>query len=137
MQKKLEYRAENILSRSMSSLYIETSQTALMRCCLFKGRFLCWPRSNWSSFGFWHFKKRYGQSVNKNRYKMSCSWNLSLHFLTVNLLKIFFFNLWCTIALSRGRPLFLTEIEWDLILILTSHIKVKKVSSFSRYTYAE
>ena len=40
-------------------------------------------------------------------------------------------------VLSRGRPLFLTQIEWDLTLILTSHIKVRKVSSFGRYMYSE
>ena len=27
-------------------------------------------------------------------------------------------------VLSRGRPLFLTQVEWDLVLILTSHIKI-------------
>ena len=40
-------------------------------------------------------------------------------------------------VLSRGRPLFLTQIEWDLDLILTSPIKVRKVSSFGRYMYLE
>ena len=40
-------------------------------------------------------------------------------------------------VLSRGRPLFLTQIEWDLNLILTSPIKVRKVSSFGRYMYLE
>ena len=30
----------------------------------------------------------------------------------------------------QGKTLFLTQTEWDLILILTSHIKVRKVSSF-------
>ena len=40
-------------------------------------------------------------------------------------------------VLSRGRPLFLTQIEWDLTLILTSHIKVRKVSSFGQYMYSE
>ena len=40
-------------------------------------------------------------------------------------------------VLSRGRPLFLTQIEWDLTLILTSHIKVRKVSSFGHYMYSE
>ena len=40
-------------------------------------------------------------------------------------------------VLSRGRPLFLTQIEWDLTLIITSHIKARKVSSFGHYMYSE
>ena len=40
-------------------------------------------------------------------------------------------------VLSRGRPLFLTQIEWDLTLILISHIKVRKVSRFDHYMYSE
>ena len=40
-------------------------------------------------------------------------------------------------VLPRGRPQFLTQIEWDLTLILTSHIKVRKVSSFGQYMYSE
>ena len=40
-------------------------------------------------------------------------------------------------VLSRGRPLFLTQIEWDLTLIRTSQIKVRKVSSFGHYMYSE
>ena len=40
-------------------------------------------------------------------------------------------------VLSRGRPLFLTQIEWDLTLILTSDIKIRKVSSFVQDMYSE
>ena len=40
-------------------------------------------------------------------------------------------------VLPRGRPQFLTQIERDLTLILTSHIKVRKVSSFGQYMYSE
>ena len=40
-------------------------------------------------------------------------------------------------VLFRGRPLFLTQIEWDLTLILPSQIKVRKVSSFGHYMYSE
>ena len=42
-------------------------------------------------------------------------------------------------VLSRGIPLFLTQIEWDLTLILTSLSlkKVRKVSSFGHYMYSE
>ena len=40
-------------------------------------------------------------------------------------------------VLSRGRPLSRTQIEWGLTLILTSHIKIRKVSSFGQYMYSE
>ena len=40
-------------------------------------------------------------------------------------------------VLSKGRPLFLTQIKWDLTLILTSHTKVRKVSSFGHNMYSE
>ena len=40
-------------------------------------------------------------------------------------------------VLSRGRPPFLTQIEWDLIRSSTSQIKVKEVSRFGYYMYSE
>ena len=40
-------------------------------------------------------------------------------------------------VLSRGRSQFLKQIEWDLTLMITSHIKARKVSSFGRYMYSE
>ena len=40
-------------------------------------------------------------------------------------------------VLSRGRPLFLTQIEWDLILFLASDIKVRKGTSFGHYMCSE
>ena len=42
---------------------------------------------------------------------------------------------WSFIGEDPG--LFLTQIEWDLTLILTSHIKVRNVSSFGQYMYSE
>ena len=43
----------------------------------------------------------------------------------------------CTVVLSRGRPPFLTKIDWHLTRSLASQIKVSEVSNFSHYMYSE
>ena len=43
----------------------------------------------------------------------------------------------CNVVPSRGRPPFLTQIEWDLIRSLTSQIKVREVSRLGHYMYSE
>ena len=78
------------------------------------------------------------QSVDKTaRIYLPFSGNHSLDFFTANLLKIFTSALTYYVVLSRGRPLFLTQIEWDLILFLTSDIKVRKRPSFGHYMCSE
>ena len=107
-----------------------------MLCCFFQ-RKISFADPNWiARYSDFNITQNGKGSQLINRYKIS-SFRISRLMVLLWIFWKYILKLKCTMVLSRGRPLFLTQIEWDLTLIITSHIKARKVSSFGHYMYSE